>query len=116
MKQNSVSLDTSRPRSSEVRFSKDMVNTIWPLRIGCTFMMSILMIAWLLLAIARAHYLAGRYSEALGWIDRVLLIDPEDIGALYNRMLSLGALGRTDELAEAQRVYEFYKETKKNWL
>ena len=64
----------------------------------------------LMLAIARAHYLAGRYTEALDWIDRVLIIDPEDIGALYNRMLSLGALGRTDELAEAQMIYEFYKD------
>ena len=63
----------------------------------------------LLLAIGRTHYLAGRYDEALEWIDRVLAIDPQDIGALYNRMLSLGALGQSEELEEAQALYEFYK-------
>lgn len=64
----------------------------------------------LLLVIGRTHYLAGRYEDALDWIERTLAIDPEDIGALYNRMLTLGALGRTDELEEAQALYEFYKD------
>ncbi|MCY3488427.1 MAG: tetratricopeptide repeat protein, partial [Bacteroidetes bacterium] len=64
----------------------------------------------LLLAIARMHYLMERYDTALQWIDRVLTIDPEDLGGLYNRMLALGALERTEELQEAQRLYEFHKE------
>lgn len=64
----------------------------------------------LLLAIARMHYLMERYDTALQWIDRVLTIDPEDLGGLYNRMLTLGALERTEELQEAQRLYEFHKE------
>ncbi len=64
----------------------------------------------LLLAIARMHYLMERYEEALTWVDQVLNIDPEDLGGLYNRMLTLGALQRTDELQEAQRLYEFHKE------
>ena len=64
----------------------------------------------LLLSIGRMHYLMERYEMALQWIDRVLEIDPEDLGALYNRMLTLAALERTEELQEAQRVYEFYKD------
>ena len=64
----------------------------------------------LLLSIGRMHYLMGRYEVALQWMDRVLEIDPEDLGALYNRMLTIGALERTEELQKAQRLYEFYKE------
>ena len=64
----------------------------------------------LLLSIGRMHYLMGRYEVALQWMDRVLEIDPEDLGALYNRMLTLGALERTEELQEAQKLYEFHKE------
>lgn len=64
----------------------------------------------LLLSIARMHYLMGRYETALQWIDQVLEIDPEDLGGLYNRMLTLGALERTDELQTAQSLYEYYKE------
>ena len=64
----------------------------------------------LLLGIGRVHYLAGRYDEALRWIDRVLAIDPESLGGLYNRMLTLGALGREDEFAAAQQLYQYHKE------
>jgi len=64
----------------------------------------------LLLSIARLYYLMEQYEVALEWIDRTLEIDPEDLGALYNRMLTLGALGDTQQLEEAQQVYEFYKE------
>lgn len=64
----------------------------------------------LLLGIGRLHYLSGRYEEALAWHDRVLDIDPEDLGGLYNRMLTLGALDRPDAFAEAQRRYEYHKD------
>ncbi|MCY4233037.1 MAG: tetratricopeptide repeat protein [Bacteroidetes bacterium] len=64
----------------------------------------------LLLSIGRLYYLMGQYELALEWIDRTLEIDPEDLGGLYNRMLTLGALGKTQELQEAQNIYEFYKE------
>lgn len=64
----------------------------------------------LLLGIGRLHYLSGRYEEALTWHDRVLAIDPEDIGGLYNRMLTLGALDRMEAFAEAQRLYEYHKD------
>lgn len=64
----------------------------------------------LLLDIGRTEYLAGRYEEALLWIDRVLAIDPEDLGGLYNRMLALGALGRDTESAEVRKLYEYHKD------
>jgi len=64
----------------------------------------------LLLDIGRLEYLSGRYDEALLWIDLVLAIDPEDLGGLYNRMLTLGALGREQELAEARKLYEYHKD------
>ncbi len=64
----------------------------------------------LLLGIGRVHYLAGRYEEALRWIDQVLEIDPESLGGLYNRMLVLGALGREDEFAAAQQRYQYHKD------
>ncbi len=64
----------------------------------------------LLLNIGRVHYLAGRYEDALTWLDRVLEIDPEDVGALYNRMLALAALGREDELEVTRARYEYHKD------
>ena len=64
----------------------------------------------LLLNIGRVYYLMGQYVEAIIWLDRVLTIDPEDIGALYNKMLTLGALGRTEELIATQELYEYHKE------
>ncbi len=64
----------------------------------------------LVLGIGRLHYLSGRYEEALTWIDRVLEIDPEDLGGLYNRMLTLGALGREDAFAAAQHLYLYHKD------
>ena len=64
----------------------------------------------LLRGIARVHYLAGDYEETLNWIERVLMIDPEDIGALYNRMLTLAALGRSEEHAAAQALYQYHKD------
>ncbi len=64
----------------------------------------------LLLDLGRTEYLAGRYEEALQWIDLVLKIDPEDLGGLYNRMLALGALGREAEFTEARKLYEYHKD------
>ncbi len=63
----------------------------------------------LLQDIGRIHYLSGRYEEALRWFDRILAIDPEDLGGLYNRMLALGALGRTEEFLTAKARYEYHK-------
>ncbi len=64
----------------------------------------------LLLGIARVQYLSGDYAATLDWVDRVLEIDPEDLGALYNRMLALAAMGRTEEHVAAQALYQYHKD------
>ncbi len=64
----------------------------------------------LLLNIGRVHYLLGDYQTAYNWFEAVLEIDPEDLGALYNRMLVLGALGDEEGYQEAQAIYTFHKE------
>ena len=64
----------------------------------------------LLLRIARVHYLSADYEAALDWVERVLEIDPEDLGALYNRMLALAALGRSEEHLAAQALYQYHKD------
>ena len=64
----------------------------------------------LLLGIARVHYLSGDYEATLDWVERVLEIDPEDLGALYNRMLALAALGRSEEHLAAQALYQYHKD------
>ena len=59
---------------------------------------------------ARVLYLAGRYAEALPFIDRVLAIDGEDLAAHYNAMLCLKALGRAEEAAAEEKWYRFFKD------
>lgn len=59
--------------------------------------------------IGRLYYLLGEYEESLEWMDRVLAIDPEDVGALYNRMLSLGALEREDDFEKARERYNYHR-------
>jgi Flp pilus assembly protein TadD len=59
---------------------------------------------------ARILYLAGRYSDALPFIDRVLAIDGEDLAAHYNAMLCLRALGRGDEAAAEEKWYRYFKD------
>ncbi len=59
---------------------------------------------------ARVLYLAGRYAEALPSIDKVLASDGEDLGAHYNAMLCLKALGRTEEAAAEEKWYRFFKD------
>ncbi len=59
---------------------------------------------------ARVLYLAGRYAEALPPIDKVLASDSEDLGAHYNAMLCLKALGRTKEAAAEEKWYRFFKD------
>ena len=59
---------------------------------------------------ARVLYLAGRYADALPFIDRVLAIDGEDLAAHYNAMLCLKALGRAEEAAAEEKWYRFFKE------
>ncbi len=59
-------------------------------------------------ALGRTSFLDGGYEDALDALDRVLAIDPEDRVAHYHRMLSLRALGRDDEAAQAEAAYLYY--------
>jgi tetratricopeptide (TPR) repeat protein len=59
---------------------------------------------------ARVLYLAGRYADALPFIDRVLSIDGEDLAAHYNAMLCLRALGRAEEAAAEEKWYRYFKD------
>jgi tetratricopeptide (TPR) repeat protein len=59
---------------------------------------------------ARSLYLAGRYEEALPFIDRVLAIDGEDLSAHYNAMLCLKALGRREEASAEEALYRYHKD------
>jgi tetratricopeptide (TPR) repeat protein len=60
--------------------------------------------------VARVQFLLGRYDDALVSIDRVFEVDPEDLTAHYNAMLSLKALGRKDEAAVEERWYKYHKD------
>jgi len=60
--------------------------------------------AWFQLG--RTLYLDSKYSEAIDAFDRVLEIDPEHRDAHYNRMLSLRALGRSEEAALDEAAFE----------
>ncbi|MYD12649.1 MAG: tetratricopeptide repeat protein [Gemmatimonadetes bacterium] len=59
-------------------------------------------------SLGRTLFLDGRYAGALGALDRVLAIDPEDRVAHYHRMLSLRALGRDNEAAQAEAAYLYH--------
>jgi Flp pilus assembly protein TadD len=60
--------------------------------------------------VARVQFLLGRYDDALASIDRVFEVDPEDVTAHYNAMLSLKALGRKEEAAVEERWYKYHKD------
>ena len=63
----------------------------------------------LLLGIGRLYYLLEEYETALNWCERVLEIDPESLGGLYNKMLCLGAMGKTEAFERAKKLYEYHK-------
>ncbi len=59
--------------------------------------------------LGRVLYLDNRFAEAIEALDQALRIDPEDRIAHYHRMLSLRALGRGQEAAEAEAAYQYYQ-------
>jgi tetratricopeptide (TPR) repeat protein len=59
--------------------------------------------------IGRVLFLERRYEEAVAELRKVLEIDPEDLAAHYNLMLCYKGLGREDEAAAEQRLYERFK-------
>ncbi|MBM3277397.1 MAG: tetratricopeptide repeat protein [Candidatus Handelsmanbacteria bacterium] len=59
--------------------------------------------------LGRVLYLDGKFAEALEALDQTLAIDQEDRVAHYHRMLSLRALGRQEEAAQAEAAYEYFQ-------
>jgi tetratricopeptide (TPR) repeat protein len=57
----------------------------------------------------RVLFLQRRYKEAIGELQKVLEVDPEDLQAQYNLMLSWQGLGDTGNAARAQALYRRFK-------
>jgi tetratricopeptide (TPR) repeat protein len=60
-----------------------------------------------LIGLGRTLYLDGSFEDALGVLDQLLEIEPEHRAAWYHRMLSLRALGRAVQAAEAEAMVEY---------
>jgi hypothetical protein len=59
--------------------------------------------------LARARGLNGDARGALAAADAILVIDPESEEGFYQRALSLGELGRTDEAEVARGEYAAHR-------
>ena len=59
--------------------------------------------------IGRIHFLERRFDVAIEALERVLEIDPEDLMAHYNLMLSYNGLGERDRALEHQAFYLRFK-------
>ena len=59
--------------------------------------------------IARIHFLERRYQEALGYLDRVARIDPEDLQMHYTAMLCYRGLGDQELAKREQALFERFK-------
>ena len=59
--------------------------------------------------IGRVLFLQRRYQEAVDALHAVLRIDPEDLQAHYNLMLSYQGLGKTDEAKREETLYRRFK-------
>jgi adenylate cyclase len=57
--------------------------------------------------LARAHFLAGRYGDALAWAEKSLHLRPHHPPTQMNYMASLGMAGR---IADARKAYEVYRQ------
>lgn len=59
--------------------------------------------------IGRIHFLERNFEAAIATFESVLRIDPEDLQAHYNLMLSLQGSGRPEEAALERALYERFK-------
>jgi tetratricopeptide (TPR) repeat protein len=59
--------------------------------------------------IGRLHFLERRYDRAIATFDEVLRIDPEDLSAHYNLMLSYQGAGEPERAAAERVLYERFK-------
>jgi len=58
---------------------------------------------------ARILFLERKYAEALKYLDRVCLVDPEDLQMHYTRMLALRGLGDAAGAAREQTLFRRFK-------
>jgi len=59
--------------------------------------------------IGRIHFLQRQYAEAIDAFRRVLSVDPEDLNAHYNLMLSYQGAGDAEASARERELYERFK-------
>jgi tetratricopeptide (TPR) repeat protein len=58
---------------------------------------------------ARILFLQRKYKEALAVLDRVCLVDPEDVQMHYTAMVCARALGDTERAAREQKLFQRFK-------
>jgi tetratricopeptide (TPR) repeat protein len=58
---------------------------------------------------ARLLFLQRKYKEALVVLDRVCLVDPEDVQMHYTAMVCARALGDTERVAREQKLFQRFK-------
>src|SRR4051812_42682394 len=58
---------------------------------------------------ARVLFLQRKYKEALAVLDRVCLVDPEDVQMHYTAMVCARALGDTERAAREQKLFQRFK-------
>ncbi|MEP7367373.1 MAG: tetratricopeptide repeat protein, partial [Acidobacteriota bacterium] len=59
--------------------------------------------------IARIQFLQKKYAEAIFALERVILIDPEDLQAHYTLMLCYRGLGKMDLAAREEKLFRRFK-------
>jgi tetratricopeptide (TPR) repeat protein len=57
----------------------------------------------------RVQFLQRKYQEAVNTLQRVLLVDPEDLQAHYNLMLCYQGLGNTEQADRERKLYLRFK-------
>ena len=57
----------------------------------------------------RILFLQRRYADAIGKLQAVLAIDPEDVQAHYNLMLSYRGIGDREQAAREQKLFQRFK-------
>jgi tetratricopeptide (TPR) repeat protein len=59
--------------------------------------------------LGRLYFLERKYQEAIGQLEQVMAVDPEDLQANYNLMLCYRGLGQTQIAAQYEKLYLRFK-------
>jgi predicted Zn-dependent protease len=59
--------------------------------------------------LGRILFLEKKYNDAIGELDQVTAIDPEDLQANYNLMLCYRGLGQMDKASQYETLYKRFK-------